>query len=635
MRKVAVEFTLQYLECNLAPEFAERAPQVDAFLDGHFYKDPEGSGVVRVSLDDKSLSKVYNVKVEGQIHRRAGQLPNTASLALVSFAERVNDFNAPCLMDAGTNHIRLQEMSPGFTRDIALQIHTTQPLGRPGAPGMVEKGKLRFTVKSIDMGGLELVEGPMPVSDHLQVERVGNELMRYINGTIEFEKQMSDAIPGTDRIRAPFDISEHGMEMTGAIPLPVAAYARFETPSSNLAFWRNTFDRVMARDGRTKYDFNALDDTQKARVMSLICVYPSQWFDYISDTVERNTRHARYQERMKESYENFGDALFTYSGDCEDLAMGIQQVFSAFTQFKFPANEKELRELQQIASEYIPVLSLDVVHGAKVADENAPKGAHMNDNFIPIRYMRDAMRKTRRGAQIESRLPWDKPYEQYRDDLPVLVGEGTGMYEPLGYEDPLADARKYVYSAQSLAPFKKPILHSVGAASNFFLGSLMGITNYWFDRGCNVGALYYATQDRDNAPLKRGILFTDIVNESHKMAIVPHPPIPASVMGVINEATLLRVPPKPLMLHEDAMNVNTRNAYLDGIAAHVESMGRVNNGTADRAVPVYIRPHQLNEENVDAIKRELKAMHNVWKVSYEMENVVNHQVGYRVMFHVN
>lgn len=98
-----------------------------------------------------------------------------------------------------------------------------------------------------------------------------------------------------------------------AIPLPAAAYMRYEIPETNQAFWDNAFKTVMERDGLSVHDFDALSQDDKASMMIKTNVFLVQYLDYISDTVERNNRHSLYQARLKQGYENFGDPLVSYA----------------------------------------------------------------------------------------------------------------------------------------------------------------------------------------------------------------------------------------------------------------------------------------------------------------------------------
>lgn len=86
------------------------------------------------------------------------------------------------------------------------------------------------------------------------------------------------------------------------------------------------------------------------------------------------------------------------------------------------------------------------------------------------------------GSSIQSgrTLPF-KPFASYAKDLPVLIGEGTGMFQTLGVNvDVIQNERAAVYrGVPSLQFCKKTIVHQPGAESSFFVGSMVGFTSYW------------------------------------------------------------------------------------------------------------------------------------------------------------
>lgn len=341
MRTVNIKFSLQYLECDLAAPFAEHSPELVIFLDGHFKRKP-----ARVKLDENDLKKIYNLQVSGSIARRLGNIPLTTSIGIASFAKRKNNFGVTCLMDTGTTHITLGEISKqmkegSFEKELELILHTTSPIGNNnnGTEQVVKKGKLLFKIQDFNLGGVEFKKNNQtPLS--APFGEAQQSMMQIIQTTMQVRNSLGDTIPGTSQIACPFDMGESGEtwqelqleanalnedefsignDVAGIpnIPLPAAAYAKFETPETNLKFWENAFQTVMDRDGLSVHQYDDLDFSEKARTMVLVNTYLTQYLDYISDTVDRNNRHFEYQARLKQGFENFGDPLVTWSGDCE------------------------------------------------------------------------------------------------------------------------------------------------------------------------------------------------------------------------------------------------------------------------------------------------------------------------------
>ena len=357
MRNVKLSFSIQYTECDLAPKFAEHDPKLYLYLDGHFKRN-----LVELPLDEDDLSKVYKGSVEGAVARRIGDLSSTTSFCIASSAMRPIEGPGKGVempQDTGVTHVRIKDIQEGLERQgyfeahLNLELKVTKPLGQMSASGVV-KGKLLFRVErdGLDTDGVQFKDVPTlsaPVGETAQ------SMVNYIQDTMKVEGAMGNTIPGTDRVRVPFDYSESGIAWSevettyssyiGAgmaspsIPLPAAAYVKFEIPETNLKFWENALNTVLTRENMTTHDFQRMDNDQKARLMVLVNVYLTQYFDYvgkkklslrprsasftshnslfIGDTVDRNNRHEQYQARLRQGYENFGDPLVFWSGDCK------------------------------------------------------------------------------------------------------------------------------------------------------------------------------------------------------------------------------------------------------------------------------------------------------------------------------
>lgn len=644
MRPVSVSIELQYA-CELADSFAESLPVVRVFWDAHFKRTQAGGGIVNIPLDENNPDRVYGATLNASIHGRAGPVPPTASIGFASFALRRNRFGQLCYVDVGTNHVELgpvashlREGRGAYERELPLVMHTTKQIGSP-SPGL-EKGKLLLRVTALDMGRVQFVRGPTPLRAPLRT--IDDTLVSYIKSTMDQQSALKDTIPGTERVHAPMDISESGIELTKSIYLPVAAYAMFETPESNLHYWTNVFGRVMARQGLRAADYHEFDRAHKARTMVQMMVYEAETFDYVSDEVDRNERHARAYDAVKKAgYENFGDATVTTSGDCEDSACTIQQTFRSFMAFRFdPASHPRLAEMQAIGRQYVPMLTLAVVHGQKADDdENAPKGAHMYVTFLTQHQVRKALSKTSQGRECLRTLPWDNGME-IDTDLPTLFGEGTGMIDPLGRTDPLLEQRRYLGRSRTLAAFKKEIPHKRGAPSEFYLGNMLGITSEFFSRGGNVGGFVFGTVNerrnrRGEAEMTRGTLWTKVINQSEAVALMPQPPIPGPVMALMREATALRVPPNPMVLDPDRALGEETNPLLDQLVRAVAGQRNPPRPDDGGTVDIYMRPHQFDQNTIRAMIDEMMQLNRVYAVDYELEHVTTSLYQYRVMFSVN
>jgi hypothetical protein len=205
--------------------------------------------------------------------------------------------------------------------------------------------------------------------------------------------------------------------------------------------------------------------------------------------------------------ERFGDALRDGNGDCEDFALAIGgQIFSALIKHDFKGHP-QLTRVQEIANQYIAFMTLDSVTAAAMKAEGQKRvlGAHIKCTFISAAYAKECIDRgvsnmsTSKigleaflhgkpkfaadviGASIETGKNMAfKPFASWAKDLPTVIGEGTGMFQPYGVNvDPIAEERADVYRMPSLGFAKKTIVHKPMAHSGFFVGSMVGFTNYW------------------------------------------------------------------------------------------------------------------------------------------------------------
>lgn len=288
---------------------------------------------------------------------------------------------------------------------------------------------------------------------------------------------------------------------------------------------------------------------------------------------------------------------------------------------------KILIEGQSIAKQYVNPLSLDVVRGQQVSDSVQSLGAHMNLNYIDQNTFRKWMCTTREGRQLASKLPWE-PNEM--EGLPFLVAEGTGLYEPYGVDLPNASIMGYVYQCSSLEGFKKGITRKKGQTGNFFLGSLVGLTDFFHKRGATTPhSFWYVTNS------KRGASYDDMMNQSERVGAKIHSTLEKPLMDKVNEAILRRLPPYPLILSPLAKDAKRHhNSVLEHVCKSINGLKRPN-GNVHMKVAVYIRPHQLTREIGIQMTSEFTRLNRIWKVEYKLEEITDLIFGYKMDVYVN
>lgn len=602
MKTITLDFEVSWADSNMSKE--EHHPQVRIYFDNRILRDP---------IIVEHAKRPISAQIKGEINTKL-KLPHDLRVGVAAFAWRKNDYDAPCLMDIGTNHLlvsKIQDAVAGsptgeYSEKIPVIMHTVNNY---------VKGHLLFSFRKNAIKLSPGLEFSLPsITSQLNISE-------YIENTLRVEQRMRDTIPGTTRIRVPYYMGEYGLELAEKSPLPALAFVVTEIPKINTRFCVNALQNVMVRDGLVLADWDRLNTEGKARAAVLSVCNMIQAFDYVSDTIDKNTPDQAYDPKKIESIENFGNGLVTGSLDCEDGGSGILSTHNAFITHQAKKPVPQLVEAQQILHQYIPMLSLDAVKGASVGDDEDRVGAHMNDNYIPVATFMKWLRKTREGRQIAKKLPFDKI--EYDETLPFMVAEGTGMYEPLGYNNPYANAANYVYQAPSLSPYRKPISHDKNVSTNFFIGSLTGLTDYFIRRGCNVGTFTYATVQPDGT-LTRGAYYHDMITAPEKIALIAADPVPKEMMKAINTAVSIRVPPEPLVLTKEGSK-NKRNEHLDYICENITKKSSTANTLS---IPVFVRPYQINRKLARAVVDDFKKLPRIVGADYVEEHYTDKQYGY-------
>lgn len=618
MKPVTINVLIRYTNEDFSP--AERNPFVKCFLDARFHRD-----AVKVHLED---GKTHRVTVSGVL-RDSYRITHSTALCFASVAWRANESGNPCMLDTGVAHVTLSEISEGikasgrFVRDMPLVMHTAERLC---------KASIEISIDRLDVD-----VPPPPISASVAGSRASAD---YINATLQMEQRMRETFgPQTANMRIPYDYSESGIQSSATgVPLPAVAYVLSEVPRTNDHYWENAFTTIMARDDLTTGDWKRLNLQGKARASIHMVCYIAQYLDYIGDTVDTNRRsQGPYNPQRVKPYENFGDGIGLVAGDCEDLGTANLQATNAFIDHVFDPSGPlydELIEAQGIVRRYVPPLSLDVVRGQQVKDSVASYGAHMNDNYIPIDMFEEwsGVGPAKRRSPVGRSLPPAKRGGE-SDRLPFLVGEGTGMYECLGVENPLLPIMTYIYSIPSLEGFKKPITHRAGEPGNFFVGSLVGLTDYYYRRGLASAPMSFWYVTREG--MTRGASYEDMMNHPERVGIVMHPPVSRELMAEMKEQTLRRLPPEPLVLSPLAKDAKRRHySPLDHIVRSIDALNRPP-GNPHHYAPVYVRPHNLQMPLARQIAADLTAKQRVWKVEYRLEEITDSIYGYAVRVFVN
>lgn len=658
---IQVSYKLKYAECGLAPKFAECNPRLCMYYDTHVHRTEAGGGIVMIPLDEDHLEKEYSGTLKATAFTGIA-IPETACIGFACYAQRPNEAQNLCYINAGTAHIRLGDIAASFSRgqsykvERPLLLQTTKLLG-----DVLEKGKLAIEITSFQMDGSARM---VPMNQCIlgaSISQIDSMLNAFINRRVDHERRIKDTWPGISNVRAPMDISSAGIELTESSFIPIEGFAMAEPIEMNAAYLQNAYERVMVRRGlNPKHDFDSLERPYKAEVMAEVCCFAGQMYDYIPDQANANKRgkdNRVYHPEWVTGFEDMNNAATSEAGDCEDTTDTNKNGFAGLkSTVPIDANaHPQLMELREIASHYTFFMTLATVHGAKADDQTEQIGAHMYGLLLPAHQIRAALKTNSIGDQVLAHLPIAS--SESSAGLPTLICEGTGRIRPMG-PGPMLTVKETLRSAviegaitkdhpvsydplivermlisrkiRSKNGMKTELPHDYGAPSNFYLGNLLLVTNEFIDKGYNVGAIICGQINRDSNQITRGATFVDIVNQHDDFALIPCEPIPQPIMNVMHESVALRAPPRPYVLDRSKpMSGVERHPLLEKLKSRVQGFKRT--GTAPFGpVDVFMRDHQFNEALLKRMGDELSQIASVYKVDYELEHITNSMHTYRV-----
>lgn len=689
-RTVSISFTLQYGD-KLSP--AERKPQLYCY-----FSDPIQESGTLLELPEDDAGRSIPVTVRGTLDRDALELPVDTKLVFYATCEKDNNFGSPCRVDAGFGTLNLRDMitTKSFTRDVALRLNTTGYIEKGRLRISIAQPSSQVDISArIQWEHSPISRAIQTASSTGTLLPVETEMLNYIRSVMQMEMSLPNTFPPTSNVRMPIYYGDVGM-MKRDTPLPAAAFVLCKTPRSNLRFWVNALEIVQARRNMVVHDVDRMSLKEQALVMADMVCLVVQAMDYISDTVDGNRRFIHAQPGFIGSgvnqpfdlkkilgCERFGDALRDICGDCEDLGLAIAQIVFALCEANVEGHP-QLACLQKICRQYVPILTLDSVTAAAVRAEGQPVklGAHIKCVLISGHDFKKQLEKgiadmaphhsaapggggkavsvgggeavaalingqmseqefaslvIGEGIAGAQNLPFE-PFEPWAKDLPVLVGEGTGMFQtPNIIDDPVAAERSVVYRGMpSLGPFKKEIICPPGTNPAFYVGSMVWFTSYFAQRGANVCGGLVGYSDGATGQFQRGVHFQHLINKSPEVSFLPHPPFSDACMEWMRRATRIRVPPRDLVLTDAGIAAQPeRNPTIDALIEHVNAMERPAEHPQMAPIHVFMQSHQLTAKCVAALRRDVERNPAITHMSAVCEHLTDWLHMYRVNISAN
>jgi hypothetical protein len=659
-RRIDVHFSVRYAECDLAEKNIESNPQLQMYLSSHFVREPESGGVVDIKLIEDDRAHCFVGSLVGSLKREYEGISSSACIGISSYALHKNDSDVQCFVNVGTNHIVIADVlreireKGSYDHEHDLIMSTVVMSGLEP----LKKGVVQVRIEKVELGPSlrhkHFIQSPLCVGRRMigtEVEAVSNRIMSYIEETMRFETGFKDTFPHTERVRAPMDISQIGIELTPGTFLPVAAYAMGEAPHSNDAYWQNALERVMARRGLKQSDYHDLTQYDKAGLVGDMVCFGVQTYDYIGDAVETGNRMNKRINQQHIGTEEFHTRpCIPRAGDCEDVAGAIGNNMQSLQAAVVDASKyPRVAELQAIARRYVAGTSLTVVAGQKIGDE-AQFGAHMYAPAFSEQRIIEMLGRCAEGRKFLSQMhaPTNVPRvfaggavhgaSTEAEDLPSLVCEGTGHLASLYFEDDLLHQRRTVGTQMPAFKHAKKWIsrEKPGEQSTFYFGPLAFFTPHFINTyGLKCGSFLFGQLDEHDPskPPTRGVRFVDLVTNSPRVALIPHPSMSDEVMDIVKEAITLRPPPRALVLdHSKPMSGAIRDPLLDRYVTEVKALKRTPPATLPRgeSVDMFVMPHQYDADSVQQWVSDSRKVDEVYDASYELEHVTNLFSNYRL-----
>lgn len=368
---------LLYRHVGVADNDTERFPVVLLlYFDSAFSRRPIVISIQRV-LHDADFEVIGRLRPE-----YSGYVPCDARLCAQAYATTTNQYGVSCLNDRGFASETLTAVrkahSEGQRFALKLHIHTTRR--------HEVKAELVFRVD--EAMPVDLSFGPLTRTANLAVNaKYVTEIMgRYLKQYARERAYFRGTIAGTDRIQCPRDPGEATMA-DRRIFMPMAETMLHERPHVQPGWWAHAFCIQADRRGYAEPEefarayLAASTFVQASVAFELVCQYTQQ-MEYLSDRTDDEKGH-------RQEIEDFGNALGTLSGDCEDLALSIGSMIESFVDDSDSSHRTEFSEstaihgalqcMRRVTSGYMLTMPIE-----GVADTHAQNQHELNADDVKV-----------------------------------------------------------------------------------------------------------------------------------------------------------------------------------------------------------------------------------------------------------
>lgn len=470
------------------------------------------------------------ITVEGDLKGDDKVIPRDSRLCFQVYVSCLNQCNHVCREDDGAANMDLYSL---LESKEPIEI----PLSVKTLPRKDVKGHLYLNVLQCTIGaGINFAKNVLPHENNEKNETAVSALIScYMRDWAAENSTFRTVIKSSDQVTCPL-IPGQVTFCNSKIGVPFCGYVLFERPDVDHLFWSNSL-RIMV-NRLSFYDledfvafFYSLPVPQKVGYAGNLVVQYVQQLPYIGDFAFFKPGKGEFSGKV--AIEMFGDALAAGCGDCEDLACAINQMLDVFLDTKFDTHHEEgqcLSNMQDLLRPYVYVLAIDGVTSSHVENtkkaekeerwnESKINGFHAAGKWIPKKYFKECLQRWNPNHAMVKSFEKMEEYSHSRyDELPVVLGEGTGMLECGLREDDLAETREMLYASGAVSVGKKEIIPAEREKSPFYKCVLFGVTNSFIDEH-GVGSFRFS---ENGDSMTRGIPFSKLVTKSKDVVILPY-----------------------------------------------------------------------------------------------------------------
>lgn len=397
-------------------------------------------------------NRTQNLAVEFSLHN-IKQLSDDTRLCFHVYADQPNKIGIELTNNQGVAQVRLEELLSRENQSIRFKL--PMPFARGLNKTIVELYIQDVALKNVVMSPISRYE-LLPQNYSYINSQISNNINRKM-------KDIDRFVASQQYLKG---VHTTAMPSTSGYFIGWSWILNDFNRKVDPKFFAAALEVVQQRDYLREFENDMTDLEYSANLLMQVLSVYSTSFLYAAD---RRNVGLKGENDKYVPVEIFNNALNQLTGDCEDLAAPIVS-FGQYLVDHDVIQEDEWETMRQIAEMYVAGTALAGVQSAAATDKitNKPPGFHEVAVFIPLPM---AEKTLMANNYLSEPL---QEFEAWAFELPVLVGEGTGIVPPTKYprvpQNYQARVRLETHNKYLTLPvLKKPMPYVSGMKSSFYL----------------------------------------------------------------------------------------------------------------------------------------------------------------------